>query len=197
MASSLVCIATSCVQTRISSPVSLCLLAFPAVDLEKRGLIQTASGGVNFLQSHFALFIAAMPECKQIVWREAAGILPCLRKNAQPVVHCTEMFIRKRVQLILRRKSIEHNLKKTCFEKTGLIGWKPGYFQKVFPPLRVYYSSELEALPIQISVSAWKVRFGWEMLDEQRSFAERPAAFLVKQGKHGTIGQATSSFLRE
>ena len=56
-----VCIATSCVQTRISSPVSLCSAGFPSSWLGKRGLIQTASGGVNFLQSHFVLFIAAMP----------------------------------------------------------------------------------------------------------------------------------------
>lgn len=56
-----VCIATSCVQTHISPPVSLCSAGFPSSWLGKRGLIQTASGGVNFLQSHFVLFIAAMP----------------------------------------------------------------------------------------------------------------------------------------
>lgn len=56
-----VCTTISCVQTPISSPLSLCSAGFPSNWHGKRALIQAASGGVNFLQSHFILCIAAMP----------------------------------------------------------------------------------------------------------------------------------------
>jgi len=32
----------------------------------------------------------------------------------------------------MEKKSLKHSLKKICSKKRGLIGWKPGYFQKKF-----------------------------------------------------------------
>lgn len=71
-----VCTTISCVQTAISSPVSLCSAGFPSNWHGKRGLIQAASGGVNFLQSHVILCVAAMPGAQVDCVKRGSRISP-------------------------------------------------------------------------------------------------------------------------
>lgn len=99
-----VCITISCVQPAISSPVSLCSAGFPSNWHGKRGLIPAACGGVNFLQSHLILCIAAMPGAQVDCVKGGSRISPLPLEECSALQCAAQRFIWKGIQLVRRRK---------------------------------------------------------------------------------------------
>lgn len=79
----------------VSKPLSLlhwvcALLAFPTNWHGKRGLTQAASGGVNFLQSHFILYIAAMPAAQAESVKRGSRISPLPLEECSALQHTAQ-----------------------------------------------------------------------------------------------------------
>lgn len=68
------------------------------------------------------------------MWREAAGILPCLRKNAQLCSALHRDVYSETCPADIEKKSIEHNLKKNLLREDRVDWLEARVFpEKVFP----------------------------------------------------------------
>lgn len=99
--------------------MSLCfLLAFPAIDTEIE-VFSKLQVVVLIFCSHFILCIAAIPGA------QADYVKGGIRISPLPLEECSALYRAvnlERCPADMEKKSIEHNLKKICSKKRGLIG---------------------------------------------------------------------------